>query len=299
MAAIKGGPGGAGHEAARGSRGGAGAADTEMMQRLATRARTACPECGHSNHPDAPRCDGCGRASAMLPPAPPLIVREDRPLVYLGIGAALAIVFTLTPLLKYMGWFLSSLVHEMGHCAAAWAMGCPSFPAIDLRGHAAAFHGPQSKVFAAVVLAGLAYYAWRKRSIPLGALALAYPLVAFTGAHEWFFLLAGHLSEIAFGGVFFWRALVGGFTQSRPERVLYAACAWYLVLGNVWLSGGLIFSERVQQWYRGSGSFGLTNDYLVLARSLHVGVGAVAFLMLLVALAALPVAWRFALRTAR
>lgn len=271
------------------------------MQRLATRARTTCPECGHSNHPDAPRCDACGHrgAGTALPPAPPLIVRRDRPLVYLGIGAVAAIAFTLTPLLKYMGWFLSSLVHEAGHCAAAWTMGCPSIPAIRLDGHAAAVHGEQSKVFAAVVFLGLAYYAWRRRSIPLGALALAHPVLAFTGARDWFFLLAGHLSEIAFGGVFFWRALVGGFTQSRPERVAYGACAWYLVLGNVWLSGGLMFSESVRQWYRGSGSFGLENDYLRLAKSLHIGVGAVAFLMLLVALAALPVAWRFALRTAR
>lgn len=237
--------------------------------------------------------------AAAPPPGPPRMEVKDRPLVYLGIGAVAAIAFTLTPLLKYMGWFLSSLVHEAGHCAAAWAMGCPSVPAIRLDGHAAAVHGEQSKLFAAVVFAGLAYWAWRKRSWPLGAAALAHPLVAFTGARDWFFLLAGHLSEIAFGGVFFWRALVGGFTRSRPERVLYAACAWYLVLGNVWLSGGLMFSESVRAWYRGSGSFGLTNDYLRLANSLHVGVGTVAFFMLLVALAALPVAWRFALRTAR
>lgn len=269
------------------------------MHPLATRTRTTCPACGHGNHPDAPRCDACGRPAA-LPPKPPLLVRrEDRPLVYLGLGAVAAVAFTLTPLLKYMGWFLASLVHEAGHCAAAWAVGCPSIPAIRLDGHAAAVHGDQSKVFAACVLVALGIYAWRKRSIPLGALALLYPLLAFTGARDWVFLLAGHLSELAIGGVFFWRALVGGFTETRAERVAYAACAWYLVIANIWLAGGLIFSEGVRQWYRGSGSFGLTNDYLRLANSLHVGVGVVAFFMLLVSLAALPVAWRFALRTER
>lgn len=266
---------------------------------MLTKERTTCAACGHSNHADAPRCDKCGRAAAMPPRPPDLVRKEDRPLVYLGIGAVAAIAFTLTPLLKYMGWFLSSLVHEAGHCAAAWAAGCPSIPAIRLDGHAAAVHGEQSKIFAACVLVALAIYAWRRRSIALGALALVYPLITFTGVRDWIFLLAGHLSEIAFGGVFFWRALVGGFTQSRAERVAYAACAWYFVLSNIWLAGGLIFSESVRQWYRGSGSFGLTNDYLRLANSLHVGVGVVAFLMLLVALAALPVAWRFALRTAR
>jgi len=263
--------------------------------------RIACPECGHRNHPDAPRCDACGLPSAAaLPPEPPGIVRhEDNPLVYLGIGLVAAIAFTLTPVLRFMGWLLSSLVHETGHCAAAWAAGCPAIPAIRLDGHAAAVHGEQSTVFALGVLLGLGYFAWRKRSVLLGALALLYPLLAFTGLRDVIFLLAGHLSEIAFGGVFFWRALVGGFTQSRPERALYATCAWYLVLSNVWLSGGLMFSEGMRQWYHGSGSFGLTNDYLVLARSLQTGLGTIAFPMLLVALAALPVAWRFALRTAK
>jgi len=271
------------------------------MHPLATRARIPCPECGHANHPDAPRCDACGRpsATAALPPSPPVIVREDRPLVYLGLGLVSAVVFTLTPLLKYMGWFLSSLVHETGHAAAAWAMGCPSIPAIRLDGHAAAVHGEQSKVFALVVLAGLGYWAWRRRSIALGAVALVYPILAFTGVRDGFFLLAGHLGEITFGAVFLWRALVGGYTRSRPERVLYGACAWYLILSNIWLAGGLMFSDRVREWYRGSGSFGLENDYLRLAKSLHVGVGSVAFFMLLVAVAAFPVAWRFASRTAR
>lgn len=260
--------------------------------------RIACPECGHSNHPAAPRCDGCGRPATILPPAPPLlVVREDRPLVYLGIGAVAALAFTLTPLLKFMGWLLSSLVHEAGHCAAAWAMGCPAVPGISLSGHAATVHGEQSKVFACVVLAVLVGLAWKRRSKALGVIALVYPLIAFTLARDWFFLLAGHLSELSFGGVFFWRALVGGFTQSRAERAAYAACAWYLVASNVWLAGGLLFSVRVQEWYRGSGSFGLVNDYERLWKSMHLsGVGGVAFPMLLVALAVLPVAWRLAKR---
>jgi hypothetical protein len=214
----------------------------------------------------------------------------------LAIGVAGALVFTLTPLLKYMGWFLASLVHEAGHCLAAWVAGCPSFPAIRLDGHAAAVHGDQSTIFALGVMAGLGYLAYRRRSIPIGVGALLYPAVAFTGARDCVFLVAGHLTEIAIGGVFFWRALVGGFTSSRAERAAYAACAWYLVGANVWLAGGLLFSESVRTWYRGSGSFGLVNDYLRLAGLLHVGLGFVAFVMLALSLAALPVAWRLAKR---
>ena len=77
-----------------------------------------------------------------------------------------------------------------------------------------------------------------------------------------------------------------------PERVAYATLGWFLVAGNVWLSGGLLFSEEVRAWYRVSGSFGLTNDYIRLARDvMGVGLGMVAFLMLLVSLLPLPAAW--------
>jgi len=280
--------------------------------------RVTCPECGHSNHPDAPRCDACGVVAAPAVPvarppagtfARPVVIHVRHPegepprvtLSYLGLGAVAALVFTLTPLLKYMGWFLASLVHEMGHCAAAWAVGCPAFPAIRLDGHAAAVHGDQSTIFALGIWVGLGFFTWRRRDnrsvlVAGGAATLVYPLLAFTGVREWIFLLAGHLGELAIAGVFFWRAFVGGFTRSRAERVAYAACAWYLLAANIWLSGGLLFDEGVRQWYRGSGSFGLVNDYLRLAGSLHVGLSAVAFTMLLVSLAVLPLAWRLSRR---
>ena len=51
-------------------------------------------------------------------------------LKYIVLGALLAPVFTFTPLLKFMGWFLGALVHETGHTAMAWLAGCPAFPAI-------------------------------------------------------------------------------------------------------------------------------------------------------------------------
>ena len=43
-----------------------------------------------------------------------------RSMAFLLMGVPLALVFTLTPVLQYMGWFLGSLTHETGHCAVAW-----------------------------------------------------------------------------------------------------------------------------------------------------------------------------------
>ena len=79
-------------------------------------------------------------------------------------------------------------------------------------------------------------------------------------------------------------------------------------LGVGFIGSGFITRFHIRSWeavrdadIRGIYSPTRANaeDAAMLARSLHVGVGAVAFFMLLVALAALPLAWRFAARTAR
>ena len=83
-----------------------------------------------------------------------------------SVGVLLAPVLTLTPILQYMGWFLGSLCHETGHVAAAWAMGCPAFPAIRLDGHAAALHREQQPLLVASAIAGLLAIAWASRRRP-------------------------------------------------------------------------------------------------------------------------------------
>ncbi|MHC4934241.1 MAG: hypothetical protein ACYTGV_18880, partial [Planctomycetota bacterium] len=269
-----------------------------------------CPECGHRGEAEDFRCRVCDEPLPRFEDRwaehnRPVIhvVREEQveplktTLMFVGIGALIAPIFTFTPFLSFMGWFLSSLVHETGHCAVAWAAGCPAIPAISLAGHAMARHSGQSIALCFVIWALIGYLAWRWREtkpLHFGFIGLAafYPLFAFTGLKEFFFLLGGHLGELTFAAVFFWRAMVGGFTKSSAERVAYATLGWFLVAGNVWLSGGLLFSEEVRAWYRVSGSFGLTNDYIRLARDvMGVGLGAVAFLMLLVSFLPLPAAW--------
>ena len=199
-----------------------------------------------------------------------------------------------------MGWFLAALVHETGHCAVAWAAGCPAIPAISLGGHAMAAHGAQQTMLCFVVWFALGALTWQFRQTKpwvyiLGGATLLYPLIAFTGLKEFFFLTGGHLGELTFAVIFFWRAVVGGFSRSGAERVTYATVAWFLFGSNVWLSGGLLFSDEVRSWYAASGSFGLTNDYIRLARSvMHVDLGVVAFLMLAVTLTVPFLAWLLA-----
>ena len=278
---------------------------------MSSAVRTRCPRCKLFNPSNVSACVYCGQhleskapvvVDGYSAPRPALVVRRDpayarTSLLYLAIGAFLAPAFTFTPLLQYMGWFFGSLCHEMGHCFIAWTAGCPSFPAISLAGHAMARYSEQQVALAVLMWGVVGGLAWHNRSnrmlfVVFGAATLLYPAFAFTGMREFFFLMGGHIGELALAAVFFQRAIDGGFTDSQAERAAYATMAWFLMGQNVWLTGGLLWSAEVQAWYARSGSFGLTNDYIRVARDvLRVDLSVVAGFMLLVSLLPLPLAW--------
>lgn len=223
------------------------------------------------------------------------------PWIYLAVGLATAPLFAWTPLLQYMGWFVSALVHEIGHCVAAWVCGMPAMPAISLAGEAAAMHSEQMPMLVAVIAIAAGSALWRAlegraRVVTLAVLAVLYPALAFTSAKELCHLLAGHGCELAFATLCLWKALDGGFTESRFERALYGTVGWYLLGKNAALCFGLMLRSDARAEYEGNGSFGLTNDYL---RAAHEVLGwrleSVALLMLVASALVLPAAialWR-------
>lgn len=283
----------------------------------------ACVQCGRSNAESALLCGLCGNVlrhesrTARIPPpvVAPIVERaqatraDDRasapsrsePWLYLGIGLVTAPIFAWTPILQYMGWFLSALVHEMGHAAISWFCGMPAIPAISLAGHAAAVHQEQSVVLALAIPCALAAAAWhflegRARWIAIGFVTVLYPVIAFTGVKEFLHLLAGHGGELAFATLCLWKALDGGFTESKAERALYGTVGWYLLGNNAFMCLGLMTSSAARSAYSQNGSFGLTNDYIRVAEDvLSWRVESVALLMLFACAAVLPVAlglWR-------
>lgn len=242
-----------------------------------------------------------GASGAQRAPAAPEVERALRraqlePWMFLGLGALTGPVFGLTPLLGYMGWFLASLVHEMGHAAFAWLCGMPAFPAIALDGHAAAMHGEQSLMLTLLVALALGAAAWHwlegvSRWVALALIAVGYPALALTQAKDVLHLLAGHGGELLFATLALWKTLDGGFTRSRPERLLYGTVGWFLLGRNAFLCWGLMRSEAARADYYTSGSFGMTNDYVRVAEDLlYWRLESVAALMLLATLCALPAA---------
>jgi hypothetical protein len=227
------------------------------------------------------------------------------PWIYLGLGALTAPVFALTPFVGYMGWFLASLVHEMGHAAFAWFCGMPAFPAIALDGHAAAMHGEQSLFLVLMIALAIGAVAWRclrgvPRVVAFALLAFGYPGLVLSGAKEVLHLLAGHGAELAFATLSLWKTLDGGFTRSRAERLLYGTVGWFLLDKNLRLCWLLMHSEAARADYMSNGSFGMTNDYLRVAEDiLYWRLESVALLMLVAALCVLPAAvfgWRLSRR---
>lgn len=276
----------------------------------------SCESCGRPRRPEDLVCPLCGalsaratrrrvRAPAYAPHAAPQVRPEERdgPRLalpagagFLAAGVPLALALGFLPIAQYMGWFLASLVHEMGHAAAAWACGMPAVPAIRLDGHAAAVHGEQLEWLCLGAIGLLAYLAFQvegrvARVAILVAALVVYPAVAYTEARDVLHLAAGHGAELAFATLALWRAVTGGFTQSAAERALYAGVGWYLLGSNVALTAGLMTSDLARADYASNGSFGLTNDYLRLAQD-HLGLPleAVAAGMTVPALAVLPLA---------
>lgn len=276
--------------------------------------RASCPQCGYENSVRDPVCGLCQTvlvpASAAddpfqlspedrLPepvPEPEARIRVPVGWVYLALGAVFALVFTLTPALRFAGWLFGSLFHETGHVAFAWFVGCPAWPAISLAGHAAAFHKPQSGMillFIGAILAIATWQAWQRkrfRGLATGLL-IAWPIFAFLETpRDLGFLLSGHLGELVFAGIFIWRARTGEAIQKEAERPFYACLGWFLVARNVVLCFGLTFTESARAWYMSNGSFGLTNDYARVAlHVLHVPLQVVAAFMLIVSAAVIPV----------
>jgi len=125
---------------------------------------------------------------------------------------------------------------------------------------------------------------------------LLYPALAFTDAKEIVHLLAGHLTELVFATIFFWRALTGGFVQKDAERPLYSAWAWLLMGRCIILFGSLVFTEAGRQAYASGGSFGMVNDLLRVAAHLDMKLATVAIPMLLLSLLPLPLAFLLARR---
>ena len=191
-------------------------------------------------------------------------------------------------------WVLCAIPHEMGHATVGCWLGRPSSPAISLAGHAWSHIGelrPWLPWTILVVLLGVAWHRRHRRvlAVVLAVVAVGSPLVAFAKVATVAIAIGGHLGELAFAAYCYHLFWTGGYTGAFQERLACVIAGALLQVANLKLCLGLLTSAAARAHYATNGSLGMKNDYLVIAEDLcHCRLHSVALLMLVAAIAALP-----------
>ncbi|MCC6742006.1 MAG: hypothetical protein IT452_23500 [Planctomycetia bacterium] len=290
---------------------------------------SACPRCGAALESPGAACPICNGAAfleieppaparepavmqAASPAAPPQRRRAEKPLEpepprwrkALGHpAAAFAIGLAAFPLSKalflpnYVFNFLTTLVHEIGHCACAWFMGMPSIPGVSILGGGITVWQEQKLPICLAWLAAIGWLGWRFRETRAAVAAasaggVVYALLAFTAAREFLPVAGGVLFEIGGAAACFYVATAPALRREF-ERPLYALWGWWMLL-NRGAETVLMLRDRAY-WnantvYESGLAAGLTNDLEVIRDRLGTAPEPMLKVVLLLCILALPAA---------
>ena len=214
----------------------------------------------------------------------------------LAIGAGVALVVSLVPLLRFIFSYLLVLVHEMGHTVSNWVFGYGAIPALDfMYGGGVTIYGERSRLLFSLPIAGLALLIWRVREQPRlrwGVVGLAgvYLVLALSPAHRHLITAMGHGTELIIAGVFIYRSISGAI-RVEIERPLYAACGLFIVFECLRFAAGLMRSASARRAYENAKGGGHWMDFSQLAGVFELQVQVIAGAFFLAALAVPALAW--------
>lgn len=225
-----------------------------------------CPKCGYSQVDCGDSCARCGLIfaryrpceTARALPGRPVIPSDEPPVApawALWTGTALGALFVAVPFLRFFGSVLSTLVHEFGHAAVAWAFGYPSIPAFDLvYGGGVTIHDARNPGLLIAAGGAFLFACWSFRRSArvlagLGAGALAYLLLALTSGHEALIIAAGHASELVLAGLFIYRGVTGAACRIEAERPLYAGAGTFIALHAAYFGWQLVTDATFRALY--------------------------------------------------
>lgn len=153
----------------------------------------------------------------------------------LGIGTVLgALLIAFFPTISFLLHPLITIVHELGHAAAAWAFGCPAIPAFDFNygGGVTAKTDRQLPLLILIyVILGLGCYFFRKNRLTVALLVgliILHIACVLTTMDEFLFSFMGHGTELIIAGVFIYRAISGSSIIHQVERPLYATLGMFM-----------------------------------------------------------------------
>jgi hypothetical protein len=184
----------------------------------------------------------------------------------------------------------------MGHAATALMVGRPALPAFDFsQGGGVTMIGEREwwVLGMGLAIAVALIRRWREHrplQIAVGAMVVLVALLLLTGWDQALIIAMGHGGQVLAATVFLYRALSGAAEVYPGERWLYGLVGWCLLgqaAGTCW---DLLHDVGFRSWYL-LGKRGIDNDLVQLAQDfLDISLDAVAWLGLLAAFAAVPLA---------
>lgn len=208
----------------------------------------------------------------------------------LGIGFALAFVFSWIPITGMLFSPLVTLMHELGHAGTAWVFGYPAIPSFDFSEGGGVTATLDRVPFLLVVpYALLVAGMWRFRRHPPTWLAffllgIAYSIAAFSTLHTAAMIAMGHGGELLMAAVFISRAMSGTTLLQADERPAYAMCGFLIWMHDARFFSSLAKSRETQEWYNEGKSYA-DNDLVILAADhVNMSVSQIAFIFLVLSL---------------
>jgi hypothetical protein len=189
----------------------------------------------------------------------------------LGIGFGLAFVISLIPFTRILFEPLTTIIHEVGHAAAAWSFGYQAIPAFDFSEGGGVTSIPDERSTAIVVgiYIVFAVLLWRVRKHRPTVAALLV-LIAFhswlmwTDWHQAVILGMGHAMELVFAAIFLYRAMTGTTLLQADERPAYAMVGFLMLMSRVSFFYRLATNRDLQEWYTDGKSYA-DNDLVRIA----------------------------------
>lgn len=207
-------------------------------------------------------------------------------------GFLLAIPLSALGFLRVLfhGWLI--LVHELGHALTYWLFGYPAVPSINLL-YGGGITLAMGRLWLLVwsILGGLGYliYRCRRSSNSLSwllAITVVYSLLAFSSWHIHLISYMGHGAEtLALIGCLYC-AIGGYFCKLGGERTIYAMLGWFTWFETIRFAWGLLFDATARANYIGGIGGVIDNDFVKLAASFDVGLGAIATFFLIASIIA-------------
>jgi hypothetical protein len=232
-------------------------------------------------------------SSAVIKPRPPEVRRlGSETMGALITGLVLAIPLMAIGLLRTLFQGFLVMVHELGHAATYWLFGYPAVPAVNLLYGGGITLSPGRVWFLVwVILAGLAYLSYRYRRSTntlswLIATTGLYSLCAFTDWHTRLMAYMGHGAETLAIILCLYFAMGGYFCKWGGERSIYAMLGFFTWFADIQFAWGLLYDATLQANYVNGIGGVIDNDFVVLAGSLGVRLGAIATFFLITSLLA-------------